>query len=47
VIYENGSLEVPEAPEAICHTGNCSKHRNYFGELEQGQLDYLVYCLPL
>lgn len=40
VIYEKRS---PEVPQAIYHWKNCSKHRNYFGKLEQGQLDYLVY----
>lgn len=41
VIYEKRSLEVPQA---IYHLENCSKHKIYFGKLEQGQLDYLVYA---
>lgn len=42
MIYEKRSLEVPEA---IYHLENCSKHRNYFRKLEQGQLDYLVCAI--
>lgn len=41
MIYEQMSLEVPKA---IYHLENCSKHKNYFRKLEQGQLDYHVYA---
>lgn len=39
MIYEWKS---PEVPKAIYHPENCGKPLNYFGKLEQGQLDYHV-----
>lgn len=39
MIYERKS---PEVPKAIYHPENCSEPLNYFGKLEQGQLDYHV-----